>query len=214
FTTTPRGEGPDLPFLSFRFPATLLPDQWIELAPRQGGRMTAHRIPSPNRDHPLWDFCVVSVALVVALVSARDQVGGWNDGSRLATVECLVDHHTLAIDRSTFAQDTKDKLFIDGHFYSDKSPLPAFWMAGLYQGWQWLTGLTASQRPDLFCYALAVAASGLAYVVAVWCIYQLGWPLRLPLPSRLILTASFALATVALPYTRYVNNHILLLAVA
>src|SRR5262249_10809995 len=36
---------------------------------------------------------------------------------------------------------------------------------------------------------------------------------RLPLSPRLILTASFALATVALPYTQQVNNHILLLAV-
>jgi hypothetical protein len=61
---------------------------------------------------------------------------------------------------------------------------------------------------------LTVTTSGLAYVVAVWCIYQLGRPLRLPLSLRLILTASFALATVALPYTRHVNNHILLLGVA
>ncbi|HEX9867029.1 MAG TPA: hypothetical protein VGC99_00290, partial [Candidatus Tectomicrobia bacterium] len=43
-------------------------------------------------------------AATVAIVSARSYAGGWNDGSRLATVESLVDHRTLAIDRSIFVQ--------------------------------------------------------------------------------------------------------------
>ena len=40
--------------------------------------------------------------MAIALVSARDYAGGWNDGSRLATVESLVDYHTLAIDKSIY----------------------------------------------------------------------------------------------------------------
>src|SRR5207244_7533603 len=127
--------------------------------------------------------------------------GGWNDGSRLATVECLVDYHTLAIERSIFVQvppcddpaapspyaddeslrlhGTGDKLFIKGHYYSDKSPVPALWMAGVYQVWQCCTGLTARQRPEAFCFWVTLCSSGLAYVVAVSCIYQLGGSLRL-----------------------------------
>src|SRR5439155_9448065 len=64
------------------------------------------------------------------------------------------------------------------------------------------------------CFWVTLCSSGLAYVVAVSCIYQLGGSLRLKQPLRLFLTASFALATVALPYVRQVNNHILLLGVA
>jgi len=79
---------------------------------------------------------------------------------------------------------------------------------------QWGTGLRARERPDRFCYWMTIASSGLAYVVAVWCVFQAGRVLGLPPPLRLILTASFELATVALTYTRHVNNHILLLAVA
>src|SRR5262249_56832142 len=41
-----------------------------------------------------------------------------------------------------------------------------------------------------------------------------GRPLRLPLMRRLLLTASFGLATLALVYARHVNNHMLLLGVA
>ena len=196
--------------------------------------MSAANLSCSNRDPRLLSLGVLAAALAIAAVSARPYAGAWNDGSRLATVECLVDYHTLAIDRSIYVQvpplgdtappyaadeplllehGTADKLLIDGHFYSDKSPVPALLLACLYQTLQVLTGLTAHDRPDLFCYALTLGSSGLAYVVAVWCLFRLGRPLRLSLPLRLLLTASFALSTVALPYARHVNNHILLLGV-
>ncbi len=187
------------------------------------------------RAHAGW-FVLVG-AVLLAIFSARDHAGSWNDGSRLATVECLVDYHTLAIDRSIFVQvprpemgegpapypadlpllrkyGTCDKLWIGGHYYSDKPPVPALLLAGAYQVWQWCTGLTARDRPDLFCYVLTLASSGLAYVVAVAAVYLLGGALRLPQGPRLLLTGSFALATVALTYARYGNNHVLLLGVA
>lgn len=182
----------------------------------------------------LWtpQALVLAGALVIALASVCNHAGSWNDGSRLATVESLVDHGTLAIDRSIFVQipadftpyagdnikllkhGTNDKLLIDGHYYSDKSPVPALFMAGAYQILQWTCGLTAQEHPQAFCYWMNFLSSGLAYVVAVWCVFQLGVPLRLPMSLRLALTGSFALATTALPYLRYANNHILLLAVA
>jgi hypothetical protein len=178
---------------------------------------------------------VIVAALGIVLFSARPYAGGWNDGSRLATVETLVDQHTWIIDHSIFVQvprpedstplpydpaepgllkhGTLDKLFIAGHYYSDKSPVPALLMAGWYQAWRWATGWTARQHPDRFCQAMTITSSGLAYIVAVLCIWRLGRPLRLPLSLRLALTGSFGLATLALPYSRHVNNHILLLGV-
>jgi hypothetical protein len=171
------------------------------------------------------------------MISARNYAGSWYDGSRLATIESLVDHRTLAIDRSIFVQvplgedpsvpgpyprddpglfphGTGDKLFIRGRFYSDKSPVPAVLMAAYYHALQWRTGLKAREHPDRFIYWMTVGSSGLSYVVAVWCIFQAGQVLGVPLARRLILTASFGLSTVALTYTRHVNNHILLLGVA
>ncbi len=70
------------------------------------------------------------------------------------------------------------------------------------------------ERPDRFCLALTLATAGAAYVVAVWCVYRLGLALGLPLARSLALAASFGLATVALTYSRHVNAHIILLAVA
>src|SRR5205085_3531738 len=95
------------------------------------------------------------LAASIAMALGSDHAGGWNDGSRLATVECLVDHGTWAIDDSVFVKSaadrehlsadpygpngheqvphgTMDKLYIGGHYYSDKSPVPALLMAGPY----------------------------------------------------------------------------------
>jgi hypothetical protein len=160
-----------------------------------------------------WHLLVIFLAGFLAIASARDYPGGWNDGSRLASVESLVERGTWTIDDSPFVAATQDKLFIDGHYYSDKSPVPAVLMAGEYVVWRTITGQTAHSRPERFCRFLTVATSGLAYVIAVWSIFRLGRPLRLPLGLRLILTASFAVATVAPAYVRHVNNHMLLLGV-
>jgi hypothetical protein len=181
-----------------------------------------------------WHLLVIGASLLVAWLVAKDHAGAWNDGSRLATVESLIDRQTWAIDDSVFVrvpprQDgratpywrddflgmkfgTLDKLWINGHFYSDKSPVPALLLAGEYLVWRTATGCCAADRLDSFCKWLTFGSSGLAYALAVWCIFRLGGPLRLALPLRLGLTASFAVCTVALAYARYVNNHILLLA--
>src|SRR3989338_6622265 len=46
----------------------------------------------------------------------------WNDGSRFAALESVVERHTFAIDNSSFLNITKDRVFFNGHFYSDKAP--------------------------------------------------------------------------------------------
>jgi hypothetical protein len=196
-------------------------------------RIGSHR----SRRERVAAIAVGVSAGIIAIVSARDYAGSWNDGSRLATVESLVDRHTLRIDDSIFVRvppsaaparpspyrredsalverGTQDKLLIDGHFYSDKSPVPAVVLAGFYQALQWTSGLRARDRPERFCYWMTLGSSGLAYVIAGWCMFQVAGQLRVSLPVRVALTASLGLGTVALTYTRHVNNHILLLAVA
>jgi hypothetical protein len=190
----------------------------------------------PKRESVLWDAAVWAGAALIALGGARPYAGGWNDGSRLATVEALVDHHTLAIDRSAFVRvppdavargappysprepglletGTLDKLLIRGHFYSDKPAVVSALMAVPYQLWEWCGGPPAARRPDLYCLLMTLTTSGAAYAAAVGCVFQLGRRVGLPPAPRLALTASFALATTALTYTRLVNNHVMLLGV-
>jgi hypothetical protein len=199
------------------------------------GRMIA-RIRSRTTRDRLIQCLIVAIASAIALGAARPYAGGWNDGSRLATVESLVDEHTWIIDRSTFVQlpsteaitspspydpsepalrahGTLDKLFIHGHFYSDKSPVPALFLAAVYQVLKWVTGWTARAHADWFCWTMTLSCCGLAYALAVVCVHRLGELLRLPVAWNLAYTASFGLGTVALRYAEQVNNHILLLGV-
>jgi hypothetical protein len=180
-----------------------------------------------------WKLTWMAVlgAITVAVVSATPHAGGWNDGSRLATVESLVDRRTWIIDDSVFvrpttqqphpygplaaqlANGTQDKLLIDGHFYSDKSPVPAVAMACSYQIGRWLGGPSAAERPDLFCWFMSLIWAGGAFVAAVLGIDRLARQARLSAGRRCLIVGSFALGTVALAYSRSVNNHIMLLAV-
>src|SRR5205823_6049266 len=104
-------------------------------------------------------------------------------------------------ERDLLAHGTRDKLLINGHFYSDKPYVVSFLMAGLYKAGRALGLPAAAERPDLFCLALTLGTSGLAYVLGVCCVYLLARQVGLPPPVRPALAASFALATVALPYS-------------
>jgi len=55
----------------------------------------------------------------------------WQEQSRMATVQTLVEQGTFIIDHTLF-NNTGDKIFVNGHFYSDKTPLLSVAAAGLY----------------------------------------------------------------------------------
>src|SRR5438552_2265106 len=128
---------------------------------------------------------VLLLASLIAVASSRPFAGGWNDGSRLATIECLVDYGTFAIDDSVFVAvppenapftsydpilhktGTLDRMRLNGHYYSDKAPVPALYSAAIYKVLQVTTGLNARRDAAVFCWLMHILGSGLAYVVAV-----------------------------------------------
>lgn len=172
-------------------------------------------------------------ALVIALLNAQNFADSYNDGNRLAIVESVVDYHTLAIDHSIFVNPpditphpyerapdhlrksgTLDKMYVNGHFYSDKPYTPMLLLSGWYKILQVTTGLTAAERADLFCYWMTVASSGIAYVIAVCSALWMCRIVGLSALWQALLTLGFALGTMALPYCQHLNSHILLLGAA
>jgi hypothetical protein len=195
-------------------------------------------VPSRRIDWPLAAVLLGAAALGAC---ARPYAASDNDSSRLATVEAIVDYHTLAIDQTVYVppgsaeappdhrpflvdedgrdgnkhrDGTMDKLRIGGRFYSDKPMLPAFVLAGPYWVTQQLTGLRARERPDLFALLMTLLTSGVPYVVAVAAVARTGRLLGVAPRLNVALAASFAFATVAAAYTRHANSHATLLAVA
>jgi hypothetical protein len=171
---------------------------------------------APRSDRIL-EIGVVLIAVAIAAVSARPFTAGANDASRLATVECLVDHHTLEIDQSTWfeaAAGDKIRPIRDGPFYSDKPPVLALLLAGPYAALHDGFGFRSADHKEAFCFLMTLLCSGLAYVAAVWCVYRLGRLVGLSPGWAAALTASFGLATVAPVYARNVNSHLPSLAAA
>jgi hypothetical protein len=179
-------------------------------------------------DHPAAAWVLAGLAFALAAAGARDQPGGFNDGSRLATAESLIERGTFAIDDSVFvnpppdvvergllpndpdlvyslARGTLDKVLIDGHYYSDKPMVPAVLGAGAYRLLM-LAGLPRpADRPDVFGRVSTILLCGLSYAVAVGCMWVLGRRVGLSPGWRLVWLGSFALATVLPAYTRNVN---------
>jgi hypothetical protein len=56
----------------------------------------------------------------------------WNDLSRMAAIQSLVERNDWRIAPSDFTPLTFDKVFIKGHYYSDKTPTLTWFAAGAY----------------------------------------------------------------------------------
>lgn len=187
-------------------------------------------------DRPMTAWFLGAIALGLAAASAKPYAGSWNDGCRLAAVESLLDRGTLAIDDSVFCGTpqrllenghlpyppnrydlhvvgTLDKLYVNGHFHSDKPAVISILMAAVYRPLMWLGLPSPGERPDVFARVMTVLTSGLAYALAVGCLWILGGRIGLVGRWRLAWIAGFALSTFALTYTQHVNSNMMQLGV-
>lgn len=69
--------------------------------------------------------------VILMLATTHSAPGSWNDQSRIATVQSLVESGSFIIDNSIF-KSTGDKVLINGHFYSDKPPILSVLGAAVY----------------------------------------------------------------------------------
>jgi hypothetical protein len=74
---------------------------------------------------------LILLLVLIAVGATHHSSMSWNDDSRMATIQSLVESHSLVIDHSDFV-GTGDKAFVNGHFYSEKPPMPAVLGALVY----------------------------------------------------------------------------------
>jgi hypothetical protein len=89
-----------------------------------------------------WFGVILFVAFMLlwALLT-KVHTHSWQEESRMATVQALVEQGTFIIDHTEFNR-TGDKVFINEHFYSDKTPLLSVAAAGAYAVLHNVFGLT------------------------------------------------------------------------
>lgn len=114
-----------------------------------------------------------------------------DEQARLATVQAIVEHHTLAIDRTDFRGTQAVILRPDGHLYSDQSPV----MSALLSGPYWVMhryGVSFRADPVLAEYLLTLLGVTLPVAFAAGLLYRMGRIFELRRPQR----AGLALAVV------------------
>lgn len=91
----------------------------------------------------------------------------WNEYSRYDLVRAIVEQHTLQID--SYHENTGDKAFYGGHWYSDKAPGTAFLGVPVYAALGLTSQATGGGVPDDLqaLQALAFVESGIATAVLV-----------------------------------------------
>jgi hypothetical protein len=95
----------------------------------------------------------------------------WQEESRMATVQALVEQGTFVIDHTEFNR-TGDKVFVNDHFYSDKTPLLSVLTAGAYSMLHTVFGLALDPTicvPDEDVAACrAFTAAGTRFTAFYW----------------------------------------------
>jgi hypothetical protein len=153
---------------------------------------------------PFGKNILLFLALVSILIVIPDPKS-WNDESRLAAIESVVERGTLVIDNSTFV-GTGDKIFVNGHFYSDKTPLSSLMGAVVYFPLHML-GFRLSQDASVAYYCITFFT-----VKALWILSLLAFHATLGLmrgnpATRAVHTLAFGLASIHLSWSTVYNNH-------
>lgn len=148
----------------------------------------------------LW---VLAAFALVLLVFTKSEPLSWADASRLGTIQAVVEHHSLALDDTSYLWQG-DKVFIGEHFYSHQPPMMAL--------------LGAIPYGILHAAGRAIDDPG-TYRILTWCLVGLPMLLGLGALGRMMrrfgaseaqaawLLAAAAFGTLALPYSLVLNQH-------
>jgi hypothetical protein len=150
--------------------------------------------------------------LITFAVLTKSEPASWNDMSRVAAIESLVERGTWAIDDSPWVDRTQDKILLDGRFYSDKMPLLSLMGAGVYGILRSAVGATLA--PDCaetakVCayYWLTLILIGVPVGLLLWIFFDFAWRKNLPLRAAVIGTLALGSGTMIFPFTLVLNHH-------
>jgi hypothetical protein len=146
---------------------------------------------------------VIVVPGLLLLSLTGDRVRSVNESSRFAAVESLVHRGTFQIDESPF-RGTLDKVFVDGHFYSDKQPFFLGLLSGVYFVLHHVAGVDLARGE---VYWLCLLVMGGLWLIGVACLYGALGLTGLSEAWRTFAALSLAVGSSWLTWSTVVNNH-------
>jgi hypothetical protein len=136
--------------------------------------------------------------------------GGWNQNSRFDLVRAIVEQGTLRID--AYHENTSDKAFANGHYYSDKAPglaLLAVPIAEIARPLQQAAGADPASPRGLvdLAYCVTVFAVALPMAAACACLFWIALELRCSASASAVAAVALGLATPIWAYSTLFWGH-------
>jgi hypothetical protein len=176
----------------------------------------------PRRLVRSWALCApmlilaISIPLLVPLRSHDLSQMSDDEQANLATVQAIVEQHTLAINRTQF-KGTRSKIIgsrnagaggVAGHplWFSNQPPMLALLASGPY----WLLhriGLTFADHPHLVRFLLTLLTVTLPVALSAGLVYRMGRIFELTRPLRAGLALAVVLASGLISYSTVLNPH-------
>lgn len=156
-------------------------------------------------DKDIFPRRLTLLLILVSLITINPRINGWNEASRMALTQSLVEQHAFIIDESTFSEGG-DKVFIDGHFYSDKPPLASLLAAIVYAP-LYALGFKLDFGWNLSYYLIILLTVKLLWIASVLA-FRKALQLRdIPPKDILLLVMMFAFASLSFTWSATFNNH-------
>jgi len=157
------------------------------------------RLPAlPQQRLPLL---LLSIALFTTHASPQSE----NDMSRMATVQSLVESGSFVIDRTNFVE-TSDKVFVNGHFYSDKPPMPAILGAAVYLP-LYQMGITLHEGRSLAYYLITLMTVKIFWFFGTLAFFQTLKFTGLDAEKRLLAALILGAGSLFFSWSGTFNNH-------
>jgi len=156
---------------------------------------------------------LIALPLLRPLRMADPDLRHISDGeqARLATVQAIVENHSLAIDATNFTTTTQKVEVADraGHYrwYSDQPPMmsamlsPAYWVMRR-------NGLTFQSNAPTVLYLLTLLGVTVPAACCAGLVYRMGRLFELRRPWRALLAAASVLATGVISYSTVLTPHV------
>ena len=147
------------------------------------------------------------ILLVFALLYSMEEIGmSGNEASRFATIQAVAEQGTFAIEKTNFR--TVDKLFIDGHLYSDKPPFMAWSIGMLVRPFCELKLVNFVDNYYLLVYLIDLIFAGGVNILIFWWMFNAFRRVRRgSLEAKFLLALGGSLGTWLFSYSVVINNH-------